>query len=387
MIISAAQRLDSIDEYYFSKKMEQIRLMNGQGRDVINLGIGSPDLPPSESTLNAAKDALLNPKSHGYASYRGTPELRSGIAQWYKKTYGVVADPNSEILPLLGSKEGLFYIAMAFLNPGDQALVPNPGYPAYASVSRLAGAEPIFYDLQEARNWQPDLDQLETQDLSKVKLMYVNYPHMPTGQAGTLELFAQLIRFAERKRILICHDNPYGLVLNSTPPLSLLSFDKDKRFCLELNSFSKAFNMAGWRVGMVLGASEVIESILKVKSNVDSGMFLPIQAGAVQALQNKDDWHEARNSSYSERREWVYKIFDYLKFSYSKDQVGLFVWAKAPPTVRDVAKYVDEILEKAAVFITPGFIFGSGGAGYARLSLCATRERCAEALERLETRL
>jgi LL-diaminopimelate aminotransferase len=392
MIIPAASRLDSIHEYYFSKKLEQIRQMNEKVNEkmneknsaVINLGIGSPDLPPSQSTIDAAVAAIANPRSHGYASYRGTPELRQAIASWYKRIYDVEARPDKEVLPLLGSKEGLFYISMAFLNPGDKVLVPNPGYPAYASVSRLAGADVVYYDLQEDQKWQPDFAKLSQMDLKKVKLMWVNYPHMPTGQAGSADLFCKLIDFGVRHQILICHDNPYGMVLNKENPLSLLTFDKDKKYSLELNSFSKAFNMAGWRVGMVIGNEAVIETILKVKSNVDSGTFLPIQNGAVQALQNPPEWHQKRNAVYQERREWVYKIFDRLGFQFTRDQVGLFVWAKAPTSVKSVETYMDQILEECAVFLTPGFIFGTGGERYARCSLCATSEQLQQALERLE---
>jgi aspartate/methionine/tyrosine aminotransferase len=273
---------------------------------------------------------------------------------------------------------------MAFLNPGDKVLVPNPGYPAYASVSRLAGAEIIYYDLQEDQKWQPDFQALSRLDLKGVKLMWVNYPHMPTGQAGSAELFGKLIEFGAHHQILICHDNPYGLVLNTEKPLSLLSFDKDKQYSLELNSFSKAFQMAGWRVGMVLGSEAVIETILKVKSNVDSGMFLAVQAGAIQALRNPQEWHSQRNAVYQERRDWVYKIFDRLGFQYKRDQVGLFIWAKAPASLKNVEIYLDQILEEKAVFLTPGFIFGTGGERYVRCSLCATSEKLKQALERLE---
>lgn len=387
MIIPAAQRLDSIHEYYFSKKLEQIRKMNEQGRDVINLGIGSPDLPPSQQTIEAAVAALQDPKAHGYASYKGTPELRQALATWYQKTYGVNANAEFEILPLLGSKEGLFYTAMAFLNPGDKALVPNPGYPAYAAVTKLAGAEVVNYNLQDDNSWQPDFAALSEMDLKGVKLMWVNYPHMPTGQMGSRELFQKLIEFARRHQILICHDNPYGMVLNKAAPMSLLEFDPNKEHALELNSFSKAFNMAGWRVGLAVGSRDVIETILKVKSNVDSGMFLAVQAGARQALLNSDEWHQKRNEIYHERREVVYQIFDRLGFQYSKDQVGLFVWAQAPRTILNVEAYIDQILDEKAVFLTPGFIFGSKGERYARCSLCSSTARLKEALQRLELRL
>lgn len=384
MIPSAARRLDNVGEYYFSRKLEQIRRMNEAGRDVINLGIGSPDLPPSETVLRTAAASLQDPRNHGYSSYRGTPALRSAIGDWYEKTYAVRADAESEILPLLGSKEGLFYISMAFLNPGDQVLVPNPGYPAYAAAARLAGAEAVSYDLLESGDWKPDLEALSRLDLSRVKLMWVNYPHMPTGRAGSETLFQGLIEFGRRHGILICHDNPYGMVLNAEPPLSILRFDPRMEISLELNSFSKAFNMAGWRVGMLIAARDIIDTVLKVKSNVDSGMFLPLQTGAIEALRAPQDWHDERNGVYRERREWAYRVFDCLRFPYSRDQVGLFIWAKAPDPVASVEAFLDDVLERAAVFIAPGFIFGTNGRRYARCSLCVPRERLQVALSRLE---
>lgn len=384
MMISGADRIKDLSEYYFSSKLEQIRLMNEAGRDVINLGIGSPDLAPSQETLKAATDVLMRPSSHGYASYRGTPELRAAISSWYQKTYGVAAHPDYEILPLLGSKEGLFYISMAFLNPGDQVLVPNPGYPAYAAVTKLAGAEVLNYDLREENSWEPDFESLSRLDLRRVKLMWVNYPHMPTGQPARAELFERLVEFGKRNQILICHDNPYSMVLNNEKPLSLFSFDPKMEGSLELNSFSKAFNMAGWRVGMLLASKDVINMVLKVKSNVDSGMFLPVQAGAIEALKAPVTWHAKRNEIYRERRELAYKIFNQLGFQFSQKQVGLFVWAKAPDTVSSVEAKLDDVLDRAAVFLTPGFIFGSSGERYARCSLCAPSNRLKEALHRLE---
>lgn len=384
MILAAAQRLEHINEYYFSQKLEQIRVMNAQGRNVINLGIGSPDLPPSAETIKAAVKSISSSSSHGYASYRGTMELRTAIAQWYQKTYGITLDAQREVLPLLGSKEGLFYISMAFLNPGDKVLVPNPGYPAYTSVSQLAGAEVVYYNLSEENQWRPNFKELEKSNLEKVKLMWVNYPHMPTGQAGNESLFQELIEFARGHKILICHDNPYSMVLNTEKPLSLLRFDKDRKYSLELNSFSKAFNMAGWRIGILLAAPEIIDTVIKVKSNVDSGMFLPVQVGAIEALNNSQDWHEERNKIYGERRRLALQIFDHLGLSYSLSQVGLFVWGRAPEKIKNVEEMVNEILEKNAVFLTPGFIFGSAGERYVRCSLCASKEQFESALERLE---
>jgi hypothetical protein len=384
MILSAASRLDSIHEYYFSKKLEQVRQMNLQGREVINLGIGSPDLPPSEATILAATEFLKKPTSHGYASYRGVPELREALAQWYQRTFAVELNPAKEVLPLLGSKEGLFYISMAFLNPGDQVLVPNPGYPAYSAVTKLAGAEEVFYDLTEAQHWLPDFAALEKLDLKKVKLMWVNYPNMPTGTPGGKDLFKNLVEFGRRHRILICHDNPYGLVLNKTTPRSLLQADPKFEVSLELNSFSKAFNMAGWRVGMLMASGDVIDTVLRVKSNVDSGMFLPVQQAAIVALKNSAEWHEERNKIYQRRQVLAYQIFSELGFQAQPQQEGLFVWAQAPSSVKNVEARVDEILDKAAVFLTPGFIFGSNGERYARCSLCLPESQFVTALERLK---
>lgn len=384
MIVKPAERLNDIQEYYFSKKLEQVRQMNAQGRNVINLGIGSPDLAPSEATIDAAVSSMKQNDTHGYASYRGVPELRSALAAWYQRVYKVQLDPAKEVLPLLGSKEGLFYISMAFLNLGDEVLVPNPGYPAYAAVTKLSGAKPVTYDLDENNLWQPDFAGLEKMDLRKVKLMWVNYPNMPTGQPATDELFQKLIEFGKKHGILICHDNPYGLVLNQKAPRSLLIFDPQMSVSLELNSFSKAFNMAGWRVGMVMANAEVIDTILRVKSNVDSGMFLPVQQAAITALQNSEAWHQQRNDMYRKRQDFAYQIFQHLKFEAKPQQEGLFVWAKAPVSVSSVEDHVDEILEKAAVFLTPGFIFGTNGERYARCSLCAPESKFKEALIRLE---
>jgi LL-diaminopimelate aminotransferase len=383
-MIENADRLQNISEYYFSKKLEEIRLMNKQGVEVINLGIGSPDLAPSSETLTATEVSLKNPKAHGYASYRGLPEFREALSAWYQKIYRVKLAPEYEVLPLLGSKEGLFYISMAFLNPGDQVLVPNPGYPAYTSVTELAGAQVISYELTEAQDWQPDFLQLEKMNLSRVKLMWVNYPHMPTGSPARAETFKKLIEFGAKNNILICHDNPYSLVLQNEEPLSLLNFDPEKKYSLELNSFSKAFNMAGWRIGMVMAHAKIIEAILKVKTNVDSGMFLPLQIGAIKALQNSTEWHEHRNDIYRERRDLIWQIFDVLGLSYSRNQVGLFVWARVPDSVLNVEAWVDQVLKTQRVFLTPGFIFGSQGLRYVRSSLCAPVEKLKEAKRRLE---
>lgn len=384
MIVQTADRLKNVSEYYFARKLEVIRQMRLAGQDVINLGIGSPDLAPSPKTIDAAITAIRSEKNHGYAPYRSTPELRKAMAQWYARTYGVTLDPDNEVLPLLGSKEGILYLSMAFLNPGDAALVPNPGYPAYSSVTSLIGARILPYELSEKNGWLPDFEALEKTDLSGCKLMWVNYPHMPTGTAGSAELFKKLVEFGKKKRILICHDNPYSEVLNRDAPMSILSADPKRECSLELNSFSKSFNMAGWRVGMLMASKEVVNSALQVKSNVDSGMFYPIQAGAIEALNNPKSWHEERNRIYSKRREIIWKIFDRLGFVYDQSQVGLFVWAKAPDKIKDVEAFVDDVLDKAHVFLTPGFIFGTNGNRYARASLCAPENTLAEALKRVE---
>ncbi len=384
MIIEPAERLSFINEYYFSQKLEQIRQMDKLGRDVINLGIGSPDLAPSEQTLQVTSKALQQPNRHGYGSYRGLAEFREAVANWYLDTYGVTVDPSSEILPLLGSKEGLYYIAMSFLNPGDRALVPNPGYPAYSSVTRLAGGEVIYYKLKEENDWLIDLDTLSSSSLDGVKLMWVNYPHMPTGAGARAEFFKELVDFGRAHKILICHDNPYSLVLNTQEPLSLLRFDPTMSTCLELNSMSKAFNMAGWRVGMLLAQKAIVETVLKMKTNVDSGQFIPLQIGAIEAFKNSKQWHQTRNKTYEKRRSLVYQIFDKLGFTYNLNQQGLFVWAKAPASIQSVETHMNDLLNDTAVFITPGFIFGSQGERHARAALCASEDRLQLALARLE---
>lgn len=383
MIVKPADRLNSVQEYYFSRKLEYIQGMRNRGIDVINLGIGSPDMVPPPEAMIAANDAIQAKTNHGYASYRSTPELRSAMSAWYQKTYEVNLNPNREVLPLLGSKEGILYLSMALLNPGDQVLVPNPSYPAYASVAHLLGAEIIAYDLTEENGWLPDLEKLDRMDLSRCKLMWVNYPHMPTGTRADLNFFKRLVEFAKKKKIFLCNDNPYGLVLNDTPPISILKADPTFEVSGELNSLSKSFNMAGWRVGMFLGAKDAVDAVIQVKSNVDSGMFLPTQKAAIAALNVAPKWHEERNQIYRERRAFIYEIFDRLGFTYSRDQVGLFVWAKAPENVSLVEALIDRVLDEAHVFLTPGMIFGSNGDRYARASLCAPAERLKLALDRI----
>lgn len=384
MIVKKADRLNNVQEYYFSKKLDQIAKMRASGLDVINLGIGSPDLVPPKSALEKTCELVMNPSAHGYASYRSIPELRSEIARWYKDTYSVTLKSEHEVLPLLGSKEGILYLSMAILNPGDKVLVPNPGYPAYSSVAKLIGAEIIYYDLTDEGEWLPDLQKLRAQDLSGCKLMWVNYPHMPTGKVATENLFKDLVAFGKEKKILICNDNPYSLVLNSSKPLSLLASDPELEVCAELNSLSKSFNMAGWRVGMFLGSKELVDAVIAVKSNVDSGMFLPVQKGAIEALKVSDEWHSERNEIYRERRQHIWEIFDLLGLKYDRNQVGLFVWAKLPDSVSDVTEFVDNILLKTNVFLTPGMIFGSNGDRFVRASLCAPVDLLVRAKDRIK---
>jgi LL-diaminopimelate aminotransferase len=386
MIIQKAERLNSVREYYFVRKLEEIASLNKEGKNVINFGIGSPDLAPSQETTIALSQAAAQPGVHGYQPYRGIPELREKIAGFYFNTYKVKLDPNKEVLPLMGSKEGILHLSMAFLNPGDEALVPNPGYPTYTSLTTLIGAKVRYYDLKEESGWYPDIDALKKEDLSKVKIMWLNYPHMPTGTEVKKEVLEQLVKFAAEKKILLCYDNPYSLVLNKKAPLSLLAIDGAKDVAVELNSLSKSHNMAGWRIGMMLGKEEYLNAALTVKSNIDSGMFLGLQKAALKALENPEEWHVERNRVYGERREWIYKIFDLLGFEYSKDQVGLFVWGKPKnkEAIPDIAKFVDEILYSAYVFFTPGEIFGSNGKGFLRASLCVPVEKIKEAYERLK---
>jgi LL-diaminopimelate aminotransferase len=384
MIIAPAHRLEAVGEYYFSTKLDAIRKMNAQGADVINLGIGNPDMAPSPETVETAIQALKNEKNHGYQSYRSIPELKKAIADWYERSYGVSLDSNTQVLPLLGSKEGIMYVSMAFLNPGDGVLVPNPGYPAYRNVANLLGARIVDYDLSDKTDWLPDLNSLQKQDLTNIKLMWVNYPNMPTGRNGSRELFKDLVSFAKANKILVVNDNPYSHVLNDDP-ISILEQDPSLEYTMELNSLSKGFNMAGWRVGMLLGQQAYIDATVQVKSNVDTGMFLPLQLASVRALENSSEWHHKRNEIYAERRRHVFEMFDLLDFEYRTDQVGLFVWAKAPEKIGDVPAYLENLLQEAKVFLVPGSVFGTTGARYARSSLCATKETLQKAVERVRT--
>jgi LL-diaminopimelate aminotransferase len=377
-----AHRLQSINEYYFSQKLRQIEELNQTGETVINLGIGSPDLPPHPSVINVLQQESSKPNVHAYQSYKGVKALRDAIAGWYQKWYGVSLNADAEILPLIGSKEGIMHICMTFLNEGDEALVPNPGYPTYRSAVQLAGGTCVDYTLKEEANWLPDFEELEKRDLSKVKIMWVNYPHMPTGQTPTKKLLQQLIQFGKKHNILICHDNPYSFILNEEP-VSLLSVEGAKEVAIELNSLSKSHNLAGWRIGMLCGAKEKMDAVLRFKSNMDSGMFLPLQLAAAQALSLDKEWQDNLNAVYEKRRQRVFKLLDTLQCTYAKNQVGLFVWARIPQGYKDGFALSDEILQQARVFITPGGIFGSEGNDYIRVSLCSSEEVLESALQRV----
>jgi len=380
-MITTAKRLDTVEEYYFSSKLREVRQLQSEGKSIINMGIGSPDLSPSKAVIEAVAAAIQDENGHGYQSYQGLPELRKGMADFYQNQFGVELNPNNEILPLMGSKEGIMHISLAFLNEGDHVLIPNPGYPTYTSVTNLVGAVPVYYDLKEENKWEPDFEALEKLDLSKVKIMWMGYPHMPTGARGSLALFEKLVAFAKKHNILLVNDNPYSFVLNDNP-MSLLQVEGAKEVALELNSLSKTFNMAGWRVGMVLGNPEIIDAVLKVKSNMDSGMFYGIQKGAVAALNCDKSWFEDQNKIYRRRRELTEKLAEKLGCEVYKEGVGLFVWAKLPEGIESAEKFIDEILYEKHIFITPGTIFGSNGEGYIRFSLCVKEEKVQEAIDR-----
>lgn len=381
---TTARRLESVQEYYFSRKLREVAARVKAGQPIINMGIGSPDLPAHPFVISALEKALSHPRAHMYQSYQGLPELREGISDFYKTHYQVALDPNSEVLPLMGSKEGIMHISMAFLNPGDQVLIPNPGYPTYAAVTRLMEAEAVCYELAERNNWQPDFAALEKLDTSKVKIMWVNYPHMPTGTDVDPAVFDRLIAWAKAREILLVNDNPYSFVLTDKPQ-SILSRPGAKEVALELNSLSKSFNMAGWRVGMLSGKAETIQSVLKVKSNMDSGMFYGIQQGAIAALKMNQSWFDELNQIYHRRRTLVEKLANRLGAQFDSNSVGLFVWAKLPQGAKDSETYIDKILDEQHVFITPGTIFGSQGEGYIRFSLCVPEETIVEVLKRFES--
>jgi aspartate/methionine/tyrosine aminotransferase len=382
MRVKPADRTNSVREYYFSQKLRQIDKMRSDGADIINLGIGSPDQPPSENTIRRLADEARKPGVHGYASYNGSPALRKAFSDWYLKYFNVRLDPENEILPLMGSKEGIMHISMAFINPGDEVLIPNPAYPTYSSVTNLVGGKIRYYDLLESNDWLPDLKALEKSDLSRVKLMWTNYPNMPTGAKASLSLFRELVLFSADHNILLCNDNPYSFILNKDY-LSILAVDGAMETAIELNSLSKSHNMAGWRIGMAASNKEYITNILKVKSNMDSGMFLPMQMAAVEALNNPKVWYDKVNEVYGERRKTSESIMDHLGCRFSKDQSGLFVWGRIPDEIESCERFVEEILVKAHVFLTPGFIFGSNGDRYIRISLCADDERLKEARKRI----
>jgi len=381
-----AERLNGIGEYYFSQKLREIDGLNKQGNDIINLGIGSPDLPPHPDVIKTLQEEAAKPNVHAYQSYKGSPVLRKAISEWYKRWYTVELDPDSEILPLIGSKEGIMHVCMTYFQHGIGVLIPNPGYPTYSSAVKLSGAVPIYYDLLEENNYEPDFSELEKvvqSSTTDIRGLFVNYPQMPTGQLPTRELFDKLISFARRNNVLIIHDNPYSFILNDNP-MSILASDDAKDCAIELNSLSKSHNMAGWRVGMLCSAKERIDEVLRFKSNMDSGMFLPVQMAAARALSLDGSWYEQVNTVYKKRRDRVFQLLDVLKCNYSKKQAGLFVWAKVNERFKDCYDCSDFVLHNSYVFITPGGIFGNAGEKYIRVSLCATEEKIDEAIKRVK---
>ena len=381
--VAPADRLAGVSEYYFSKKLKEVARMNAEGKDVISLGIGSPDMPPSEQTIETLCNNAHDPNGHGYQPYVGIPELRKGFADWYKRWYGVELNPATEIQPLIGSKEGILHVTLAFVNPGEQVLVPNPGYPTYRSAATIAGGVCVDYLLREANGWMPDFDEIERQGLDGVKIMIVNFPHMPTGAAPREGLFRDLVAFARRNGILLLHDNPYSFILNEKP-ISILSVPGAKECCIEFNSMSKSHNMPGWRIGMLASNPEFVQWILKVKSNIDSGMFRAMQLAAATALEAEADWYDGNNRNYRNRRHLAGEIMKVLGCTYDEKQVGMFLWGKIPDSCKDVEELTEKVLHEARVFITPGFIFGSNGARYIRISLCCKDNKLAEALERIK---
>jgi LL-diaminopimelate aminotransferase len=385
MIIETAQRTRQTSEYYFSVKLAEVRKLVAEGHDVINLGIGNPDMMPSEQTLTTLSEAALKPQAHGYQPYVGTVSFRNAIAAYYYNTYGVTLDPASEILPLIGSKEGITHISLTFLDPGDEVLVPELGYPAYRAVSQMVGAAVKEYPLLEAHGWQPDWEAIEALITPRTKMMWLNYPHMPTGAPATLALFEAAVAFAKKHKILLCHDNPYSLVLNKKEPISLLSVEGAKDVAIELNSMSKSHNMAGWRLGWLAGAKPYIDAVLTIKSNVDSGMFWALQEAAVAALGNSREWHNQRNAVYQGRLDASEAFLNAIGCSWDRKQEGMFLWGKLPESVESAEKLVNDLLVHKHVFIAPGFIFGPKGQRYIRLSLCMPKERIWEAVERLKS--
>lgn len=384
MNIKPAERLSLVSEYYFSRKLREVAQMNAEGKDVISLAIGSPDLPPSKQTIETLCEVARRDDTHGYQPTMGTPELRKAMAGFYRRWYGVELDATKEILPLIGSKEGILHVTLTFVNPGEGVLVPNPGYPTYTSLSKILGARIVNYNLCEGKGWQPDFDELEAMDLSDVKLMWTNYPNMPTGAPAQMKTYERLVRFATDHHIVVVNDNPYSLILNEHP-LSLLQVDGAKECCIEFNSMSKSHNMPGWRVGLCASNAEFISWVLKVKSNVDSGTFRGIQLAAAKAYDNEDDWHrEANIGVYRRRRMLAEQIMDTLKCDYDKNQVGMFLWGRIPDKWENAEELTERVLQQARVFITPGFIFGSNGERYIRISLCAKEENIEKALTRIQ---
>ena len=383
-MIQPADRLSLVSEYYFSRKLKEVAQMNAEGKDIISLAIGSPDMPPSEQTIEKLCEVAHQSNAHGYQPTMGTPELREAMAGFYKRWYNVDLDAKTEILPLIGSKEGILHVTLAFVNPGDEVLVPNPGYPTYTSLSKILGAKIVNYNLREDNAWQPDFNELEQMDLSKVKLMWTNYPNMPTGGRALRQTYERLVAFAKEHNIVVVNDNPYSFIL-SEEHLSILQIPGAKDCCIEFNSMSKSHNMPGWRVGMCLTNAQFIQWIMKIKSNIDSGTFRGIQLAAAEALQNDEAWHREFNiETYSRRRRYAEQIMDVLDCTYDPNQVGMFLWGKIPEQYADVEDLTEKVLHEARVFITPGFIFGSNGQRYIRISLCAKEEKIQQALERIK---
>ena len=382
--IKPAERLSLVSEYYFSRKLKEVAQMNAEGKDIISLAIGSPDMPPSKQTIQTLCEVASRPDTHGYQPTMGTPELRKAMADFYKRWYGVELNPTTEIQPLIGSKEGILHVTLAFVNPGEEVLVPNPGYPTYTSLSKILGAKVVNYDLMEDNGWQPDFEQLEKMDLSRVKLMWTNYPNMPTGGNARMETYERLVDFARKHNIVVVNDNPYSFILNDKP-MSLLQVEGAKDCCIEFNSMSKSHNMPGWRVGMCATNPTFISWILKIKSNIDSGTFRGIQLAAAAALSNDEEWHhEANIETYSRRRKYAEQIMDALGCKYDPNQVGMFLWGRIPDSYSNCEELTERVLHEARVFITPGFIFGSKGERYVRISLCAKEEKIQAALERIK---
>lgn len=382
MIINS-NRTKEVQEYYFSRKLKEVSKLIGNGEPIINMGIGSPDIFPSQSVIKALEKSLSEPNAHKYQSYIGLTELRKSISKFYMKFFSVKLNPKNEVLPLIGSKEGIMHISLAFLNPGDKVLIPNPGYPTYLSVTKLVEADPLFYNLNEKNEWFPNISDLEKLDLSKVKLMWINYPHMPSGSTVTKPKLEKLISFTKKHKIILINDNPYSFILNNEL-VSLMSNKESFDNCLELNSLSKSFNLAGWRVGMLIGSEKFISSVMKIKSNIDSGMFYGIQKGAIEALNLDKSWFESINKIYSERRKLVWKLAELMNCSFSKKSAGMFVWARLPKKIKNSKDYVDALLKDKKIFIAPGSIFGSNGEGYIRISLCVSKDDIVRAIKRFE---